>query len=53
MLSQLDEAIDALGSLDLDTLSDLELHDLTVGMETRCYYSVGMTPSCCIMPSWS
>jgi hypothetical protein len=36
MLTHLDAAIDALSALDLDDLSDPQLHDLVVGLETRC-----------------
>jgi hypothetical protein len=36
MLTHLDAAIDALSALDLDDLSDPQLHHLVVGLEQRC-----------------
>jgi hypothetical protein len=36
MLTHLDAAIDALHALDLDDLSDPQLHSLVVGLEQRC-----------------
>jgi hypothetical protein len=36
MFTHLDAAIDALHALDLDALSDTQLHHLAVGLEQRC-----------------
>ena len=36
MLERLDEAIDALNAVDLDSLDDASLDDLVVGLRERC-----------------